>query len=781
MILASRAVARQSLALIRARFYGKQVKLQGEWDSDLDSTSASKTTTLPFNHTRHSEAFGQLVRSDKHKDVIQYSGVVHNDTISPFRDEEGNLLKGSNSEEARLDDSTLLARVDRSVCRLPPSISNVIQYNILRFAVPDKLRERSATVFQSIEKDQIQKAPDNSINADAFIASLFIQNYSHAHQVLLELQKRVGKENFNPQNILDIGYGPATGIVALNEIMGPDWVPNEKEAYVVGRKNTQMKKRAKIILSRQLNENFSEVEIENEEGTEKATESSEGAFEAKTSEINNADNTKEVKQSEETLVNEELNEAALVDELEETVEFDTEEHEGVEFEENDGEHVGPIDTARIKIRTKLRDNLPVTKKYDLIMLNQSLLTREYNFPTDIDVNLRNVLRLLKPEGHLVIIERGNTLGFETVARARQLILRPESYTGEVGKIPRPYIKGSTRKPQRELRKDDQILTEIDRFEEDIIAKYGDPTVEDLRFEFEGDENYELLTVEEAAKLKDDLNPESVDYHLKVIAPCSHHTSCPLQLGDPRFYKTSAHKHRLNFCAFTKTVERPKFTMELKKGRRLATPWDKTAEDGMGLDNIKRNVLKSLGGTGRPGGKNTEQGSYSYLIVQRSKNDNESIKKIDEDRKNNVFKDGDVHDYWPRIIQTPTKIKNNVKLNVCSPDGNSEIWTVPKSIGRQAYHDARKAELGDLWSLSKKSVVVRKKLSDEAILKIKNLAKSQKKSMERNRNLKKKTNFQEKDIGSIADEVATSFENSKLYKKKGKKMKLDVNLEDYDGK
>ena len=47
---------------------------------------------------------------------------------------------------------------------------------------------------------------------------------------------KVGKDKFKPQRILDIGYGPATGIVALNEIMGNKWVPEEKEAYIVGRK-----------------------------------------------------------------------------------------------------------------------------------------------------------------------------------------------------------------------------------------------------------------------------------------------------------------------------------------------------------------------------------------------------------------------------------------------------------------------------------------------------------------------------------------------------------------
>lgn len=122
--------------------------------------------------------------------------------------------------------------------------------------------------------------------------------------------------------------------MALNEIMGQDWVPEEKDAYIVGRRNNEMKKRAKIILSRQVNENLRNVET-NEQPTEEK------------------------------------------------------------------EYVGPIDAKKIEIRTKLRDSMPVTKNYDLIIVHHSLLTREYNFPNDVDENMRMILRLLAPKGHLI--------------------------------------------------------------------------------------------------------------------------------------------------------------------------------------------------------------------------------------------------------------------------------------------------------------------------------------------------------------------------------------------
>jgi ribosomal protein RSM22 (predicted rRNA methylase) len=758
-------LSRRIVTIPRVRAYSngltKVTSIAAEFDVDLGTVdSSSVTSSLPFDMRRHSETFGQLVRSDHVDNAEAYSGVrlSYVDSVSQYRNADGSFIKGSNAEEARLDDLTLEGRVDRSVTKLPSEIAKVINNNILRLAVPDKLRERSALIFQSLEKHQIQKAPDSSIDCDAHIASLFLQNYSHARQVLLELQKRVGVDKFNPQHVLDIGYGPATGIVALNEIMGDSWIPVEKEAYVVGRKNHQMKKRAKIILSRQLNENFVPEEVKESE--------------EKTSDPQNDDIKSESAQ------NEDLKSESVE---KKDIESESVQKEDIDEEDvvADSDYIGPIDTSAIKIRTRLRDNLPVTKKYDLIIVNQSLLTREYNFPRDIDVNLHLVLRLLKPGGHVVLIERGNTLGFETIARARQVMIRPESYPEEIGKIPRPYIKGSSIKPQRALRKDDQILTEIDRFESEIIEKYGEPTEEDLRFEFEGDENFELLKVSEG------LSPTSVDYHLKVLAPCPHHSKCPLQLGDPKYYKISSHKHRLSFCSFNKVVERPKYTMELKKGRRLATTWDKSTEDGFGLDRISKKQLKSLEGSGRPGGRNTENGSYSYLIAERSKNDTATIERINRDRELNKNSISDITDQWPRVINAPSKIKNNVKLNVCASSGKIETWTIPKSLGKQVYHDARKVDHGDLWPLGKKSVIVKNSLSDEAKEKLEVLAKTQKKAFlkdERKKQLKKKTtNFTEHDIESIADEFASNLEQSKKFKQAGKKMNLDVDIRQYDGK
>ncbi|KAI5954774.1 RSM22 [Candida theae] len=658
---------------------------------------------------------------------------------SPFRNEDGSLIKGNNALEARLDNRTLQGRVDHSVTALPSEIAKTIQNNILSTTIPAKLRERVVSMYQNLQKSQIQQAPSSELDCNAHIAGLFLQDYSHVKQVLGELRHRVGHDQFNPRRVLDIGYGPATGVVALNEIMGPDWVPEEKDAYIVGRKNNEMKKRAKIILSRQVNENFS--------GTGEPSEHQ-------------------------------------VDE--------------------EKEYVGPIDAKRIQIRTKLRDSMPVTKSYDLIIVHHSLLTREYNFPNDVDEKMRMILNLLAPNGHLVLVERGNSVGFETIARARQLMIRPENFPHELGKIPRPYVSGSSGKPQH-LKKEDTMINEDDvEFEKEMLAKldleeareqginleteldskFGKLNEEEMKFDEEDDPNFDVLDVEAAVS---DSSLEKIDYHLKVIAPCPHHRKCPLQLGDPKYYKIPSHKHRLNFCSFSKIMERPDYTMELKKGKKLAVKWDKNSVDGIGT--LRRSELKKLGGKGRPGGRDTEDGSYSYLIVERSNNTEKSIAQINNLRDysnsdNSPVGKDDINN-WPRIVRTPDKLKKNVKLTVCSSEGNIETWQIPRSLGKQAYHDARKVQLGDLWALDKKASTKRSPISNEVKSKLDTLYKTQKKTFKKEQQRKvwrKKVGVSESefDDGFLATEMmASKLESSRSYRKQGKR--LDTNPEEYEGK
>lgn len=847
--------------------------------AQIDLTSRKgNPLTLPFEQRRHGETFGQLVRSEHWKNA---GGLYDTDFVrkielnsdenlgllpSPFRHEDGTFIQGSTAEEARLDPRTLEARVEQGTTSLPDDIANVINNNILLRVSPDRLRERAAQVFQSLDKEQIQKAPELALEADAFIAALFLQNYAHAKRALSELKKRVGP-SFNPQSVLDVGYGPATGMVALNDVMGDDFSPQTKDVYVVGRANTEMKKRAKIILSRQV------CEIP-ETGGEKGGKETEGKEEkeGQWAESSVQAELSELSQLSEQLKQAELSEQAeLSGQSEQAEQSDTSEQlelselalselalsEQLELSDLSKlpdlsdlpvsdltVYIGPVDASRIHIRSRIRDSLPSTKQYDLIIVNQALLTREYSFPKDVDTNIHMLLRLLKPDGHLVLVERGNALGFEIIARARQVMLRPEAFKGEAGKIPRPYVKGSSYKPQK-IRKEDQLITDDHvRYEEALLARLEEEEREEERVEEENrtkrkekkrglkeSRNEDLAAANEtlgsgghvvsessshAAVAEEDLHLEleksgdfdvtpvetthgRVDYHLSVVAPCPHHGTCPLQLGDPNLYKVSNHKHRLDFCSFNQVVHRPRYTVELKRGRRLATQWDRGSADGMGIDSLSKRTLKNLEGSGRPGGNNTESGNFSYLIMHRSRNDAESLDKIESDRefsgdraksegaKSEGAKSDDASE-WPRILEFPAKIKNNVKLKVCSPSGNVETWQVPKSLGKQVYHDARKVKQGDLWALDKKSVVVRNKLSGAKMDKLVRLASTQRKFVVKDKIkklAKKIVSRSEADFGEepmdVADELASELERSKKYRTDGKRARFDVNPRAFDGK
>jgi hypothetical protein len=52
--------------------------------------------------------------------------------------------------------------------------------------------------------------------------------------------------------------------------------------------------------------------------------------------------------------------------------------------------------------------------------------------------------------------------------------------------------------------------------------------------------------------------------------------------------------------------------------------------------------------------------------------------------------------WPRLIKPPFKKGGHVTFDACCSNGNIERFSISKSVGRQAYQDARKAKLGDIF-------------------------------------------------------------------------------------
>lgn len=629
---------------------------------------STESTQLNFAYRASGETFGQLVQEVHHdRDPLHNSRVITPEEalegLDPrFRDPEtGEYLEGATSKDARLDPETLWGRVNQKQIRVPEEFASVIQNNLLFQYDPKALKEHVAQWYTNINETGIREKCDSELSADVSIAASFAQDYACSYQVIDEFIKRIGKENVeaNVNSILDVGYGPSVGMLALNELMGEDWNPPRKDSVVYG--DYHMIRRSKIMLSRQVNENYprhSDQETHQEESlSDIAKENDDQKISAK-----------KAKQQE-------AEEDEFVDEFKKNF-----------IQNHDENLMGKVKTKNIKVKTVLLDKLrPVTVKYDLIIISYQLLKSLENFPFQVDALLENYVRRLNPDGHLIIIERGTPLGSEIVARARQVILRPEKYEGQTDKFPRPF-KSSAKK----LSARDQLrLSKLSPEEKALAMKNIEPELL---------ENFDIVE-EESEAIELDKIDEPVD--LSVIAPCSHHGKCPLQFFDPQVYSYGQIGKKLKFCSYQVSVHRPKYLLELKRGKKLATKWT-SKNSGVGIDGIAK------GGRGRAGGNDYEIGSYSYLIVNRSKEDANVL----EAHRQKVLEEGITErpiGYLPqnrgeysRILAPPMKKKGFVIMDVCAPSGHLEKLHVSKSVGKQEYHDARKSNMGDLWPLNFKS-------------------------------------------------------------------------------
>ncbi|QLG70536.1 hypothetical protein HG535_0A04760 [Zygotorulaspora mrakii] len=603
----------------------------------LSSFSRASLEGLDFENSKYPSnndlSFGVTVDSEDDIRVIERNDILSQNATSPFRKKDGEPLQGRNSQEARVLPETLQAMSFRDQIELNPLVSQVIKNNILSVQIPNNLRRSASNYYVELYRDKLHRPMKSTMEVDSHIAAIFQQNYAAIYQTLTELRKRLGNRVFNPQNVLDVGYGPATGIVALNDLMGKDYRPKNKEAVIIG--HIDMQKRAKLMLSRQLNE------VRDETVT-----------------VDTAENSDDIVEGEDL--------------------------------------VGEVMTKKININTRLTKNVPGSGQYDLIIITHQLLKNEEKFPIQIDDNLEHYLNLLAPGGNLVIVERGNPLGFETISRARQIMIRPENFPDEHGKIPRPWTRGSIKKTKIESKKDEESRANFEdakRLLKEIDENHGPINEKELEFEPE-------LLRELEKREEENEKASNINFYLKIIAPCPHHRKCPLQVGNPKLYEHDK-DNKLKFCNFQKNVLRSKFSMELKKGKILATPWQ-TPEDGIGMPGMAN------AGTGRKNGQNYELINYSYLIVERSPCDKESIERIEHERENatNRFEIGSLGDKtqntWPRIINQPKKRKGHVTLELCGSSGQLEKWTVPKSFDKQIYHDARKSMKSDLWPLEAKT-------------------------------------------------------------------------------
>ena len=183
--------------------------------------------------------------------------------------------------------------------------------------------------------------------------------------------------------------------------------------------------------------------------------------------------------------------------------------------------------------------------------------------------------------------------------------------------------------------------------------------------------------------------ESSQFHEKeqgmIIAPCTNHNGCPMY---PIPGLTSGRK---DYCHFSQRFIRPPF------------------------------LQKVLGATMR----NHEDVKFSYIAARRGvdarnpelQNDlatDQAFKGYEEHDLPESETEGDAQSSGikfnafslPRAIFPPLKRRGHVTLDLCTPSGTLERWTVPKSFSKAAYRDARKSKWGDLWALGSKTRTVR---------------------------------------------------------------------------
>lgn len=298
-----------------------------------------------------------------------------------------------------------------------------------------------------------------------------------------------------------------------------------------------------------------------------------------------------------------------------------------------------------------------TGKFDIIVAPHTLwpLGEDYIRRT----HTQNLWSLLSTDGGvLLLLEKGVARGFELVAGARELLL------------------------------DSRISSPESRAQNLNIDDPPEPYVN-----WEGADAPEPLNTTKEKGM--------------IIAPCTNHSGCPM------YTQKGIVKGRKDICHFEQRYIRPTFLQKILNAR------DKNHEDvqfsylavmrGRDLRD-EQNVDARLGpqdvDTSYPiivqGKEATDRAFEGYEAVQSPTSDTRS-QSMDPSAAAATAP----HSLTlPRAILHPLKRRGHVIIDLCTPSGTLERWTVPKSFSRQAYRDARKSQWGDLWALGAKTRVLR---------------------------------------------------------------------------
>lgn len=177
----------------------------------------------------------------------------------------------------------------------------------------------------------------------------------------------------------------------------------------------------------------------------------------------------------------------------------------------------------------------------------------------------------------------------------------------------------------------------------------------------------------------------------ILAPCTNHFKCPLYLTHGR------NKGRKDLCHFSQRFIRPPFLQQILGAK------DRNHEDvDFSYIAVQRGVDKRIEYGVLQGPAATDAAFAGYEGEEQDEtNSTEEAQGLLETQTPEFSPFS-----MPRSIMPPLKRRGHVILDLCTPSGKVERWTVPKSFSKQAYRDARKSQWGDLWALGAKTRILR---------------------------------------------------------------------------
>ncbi|KAI0018137.1 Rsm22-domain-containing protein [Xylariomycetidae sp. FL0641] len=175
----------------------------------------------------------------------------------------------------------------------------------------------------------------------------------------------------------------------------------------------------------------------------------------------------------------------------------------------------------------------------------------------------------------------------------------------------------------------------------------------------------------------------------ILAPCTNHKKCPM------YRVPGLTPGRKDFCHFSQRFIRPPFL------QKVLGQTHRNHED---IDFSFVAVQRGAQPTAEPATATTA--STTATNTPAPPGQGEAITKAAFQGYENS---PERPDPWslPRNLMPPLKRHGHVTMDLCTPEGTMERWTVPRSFSKQAYRDARKARWGDLWALGAKTRVERK--------------------------------------------------------------------------